>query len=626
MLQSIQKHIQGWVAGIIIGIISVTFALWGIQYYIGGHSGDGKAVVKLADSKITVKQFTRYYRQVISAQPKYAALQGVAKQILQQQILAEMIQKQALLSELKNDGFSISTQQVRGAILQEPWFQENGQFSKQRFQQLLYANSITEAQYVEQLQSQLMLAQLKTGLQDTSIVLPDEIKQSYKLLNQTRSFGYFIIPANLFAAKVKPTAAQLQAYYKQHPQQFMLPEQVSIQYIVLSPQKMAAAVPVSEQQIKDFYTENKGHFLTPRRWMVADISDKSLGSDGIALPGSTQSLQSVSQALKSGKSFTSFKSSKHWVSSADKKQAALVKVLMSMKPGQVSDVVQINGQGHIVKLVAVQDPEQQPLSAVKQKVKQTIQNQKAQSEFSDAADQLSNLTYTSPTSLAPAAKALGLKIQASALFTHQGGSGIAANKEIIATAFNPDTLQSGNNSTPINLNDGSMVVLRINKHVNQHVQPFEAAKDEVVASVRSELASQHASALAKKLKQQLAQGTKPLDLAKKYKLIWNQKNKVVHSNTTVPAAVINKAFYMSLDSKSTVNNLTIVPFKNNDMALLELLAIHLPTKADITAKQRASLVKTMGLFSGQLDYQLFNKTAIDKAKVKIDQDTLKTIS
>ncbi|MDF1653553.1 MAG: SurA N-terminal domain-containing protein [Coxiellaceae bacterium] len=626
MLQSIQKHIQGWVAGTIIAIISVTFALWGIQYYIGGHSGDGKAVVKLAGTKITVKQFSHYYRQVINAQPKYAALHGAAKQILQQQILAEMIQKQALLSALKKDGFNISTQQVRGAILQEPWFQENGQFSKQRFQQLLYANSISEAQYVEQLQSQLMTAQLKMGLQDTSIVLPNEIKQSYKLLNQTRSFGYFIIPAHLFGAKITPTAAQLQAYYKGHPQQFMLPEQVSIQYIILSPKKMAAAVPVSDQQIKDFYAENKGHFLTPRRWMVADISDKSLGSDGIALPGSTQSLQAVSQALKSGKSFTSYKSSKHWVSSADKQQAALTKILMKMKPGQVSDVVQVNGQGHIVKLVAIQDPEQQPLSAVKQKVKQTIQNQKAQSEFSDAADQLSNLTYTTPNSLAPAAKALNLKVQISSLFTQQGGSGIAANKEIIATAFNPDTLQSGNNSTPINLNDGSMVVLRINKHVDQHVQPFKDAKAEVVASVKSELANQKAGALAQKLKQQLAQGAKPLDLAKKYKLIWNQKNKVVHSNTTVPATVMNKVFFMSLDSKDKANNLAIVPFKNSDMALLELLAVQLPTKESITAKQRSSLIKTIGLFSGQLDYQLFNKTAIDQAEVKIDEDTLKRIS
>ncbi|MDF1795798.1 MAG: SurA N-terminal domain-containing protein [Coxiellaceae bacterium] len=626
MLQSIQKHIQGWVAGIIIAIISVTFALWGIQYYIGGHSGDGKAVVKMADTKITVKQFSRYYRQVISAQPKYAALQGVAKQILQQQILAEMIQKQALLSELKNDGFNISTQQVRSAILQEPWFQENGQFSKQRFQQLLYANSISEAQYVEQLQSQLMTAQLKTGLQDTSIVLPNEIQQSYKLLNQTRSFGYFIIPADLFATKIKPTSAQLQAYYKAHPQQFMLPEQVSIKYIVLSPQKMAAAVPVSDQQIKDFYTENKGHFLTPRRWMVADISEKSLGADGIALPGSAQSLQAVSQALKSGKAFTGYKSDKHWVSSADKKQAAFTKVLMDMKPGQVSDVVQVNGQGHIIKLVAVQDPEQQPLSAVKHKVKQTIQNQKAQTDFSDAADQLSNLTYTTPNSLAPAAKALNLQVQTSPLFTQHGGSGITANKEIIATAFNPDTLQSGNNSTPINLTDGSMVVLRINKHVAAHVQSFAAAKAEVLTSVRAELASQKANALAQKLKQQLAQGVKPLDLAKKYKLIWNQKSKVVHSNTSVPAPVMNKAFFMSLDSKNNTNNVAIVPFDNNDMALLELLAIQLPTKADITAKQRASLVKTIGLFSGQLDYQLFNKTAVDKAEVKIDQETLKGVS
>ncbi len=498
MLQSIHKHIQGWVAGLIIAAISVTFALWGIQYYIGGHSGDGKALVKFDDSKITVKQFSNYYRRVVSEQPKFAALTGAAKQILQQQVLTEMIQKQALVDALKKDGFSVSIPQVRSAILKEAWFQEDGQFSKKRFQQLLYANSITEQQYVQQLQSQLMVDQLKQGLQGTAIVMPNELTQSYELLNQSRSFGYFIIPAHLFSHKIKPTSEQLQAYYKHHQAQFMLPEQVSIEYIVLSPMQMAKARGVSEQKIQD--------------------------------------------------------------------------------------------------------------------------------EFSQAADQLSNLTYTTPDSLQPAAKALKLKVQTTPLFDHQGShAGILANKEVVTTAFNPELISSGNNSSPISLADGGMVVLRIKRHVLEHVAPFKQVKTEVIAGVREQLATQHAQKLAEKLKKELASGAKPLDLAKKHKLIWNVKNKVVHSNITVPKSIISAAFYMPYDTNNRAVNLSVVPFKNNDIALIELLGINVPNKANIKTKDRQSLVKTIGMYSGQLDFQLFGRSAVDDSKVKIDQAALKSL-
>lgn len=624
MLQSIRDHVQGWIAGIIIAILSVTFALWGIQNYIGSHSGQNRAVVKLNDGKITVRQFSNYYRQITSGRPQLAALSGPAKQMLQRQVLAQMIQKQALLDALRDEGFSISTDQVRQVILSEPMFQENGMFSKKRFDQLLYANSMDESQFVERMQAQLLIGQLQTGLQQTAIVLPNEVADSYELMNQTRDIGYFIVPAHLFDKQVKPTQQQLKAYYDKNQSQFMQPEQVSVNYLVLSPQKMAEAIPVSDKQIANFYNSNQSHYRTPRKWMVADINEKSL-SAGSAIPGTEPSLDAVSKALKAGKPFTAYKSDKHWVSSVDKQQAALATALAKMNVGQVSDVIDVNGMDHIVKLIAVQDPEQQPLSAVKDQVKKTLQMQQAQTDFSDAADKLANLTYTSPNSLQPAAKALGLKVQSSALFSRDEATGLMANPSVIATVFNPDTISSGNNTSPINLADGTMIVLRIAKHVGAHAKPFADVVDDVTQAVTTDLATKKAMKLANQLKAGLIAGKQPVDLAKQNKVIWYQKNKVLHTNTSIPQNVIGAAFATRFNAKSVANNIVITPLKNNDIALVELFGVHVPTNADIKADQQQVLTKNLQSYAGQLDFDLYNQTAVSDAKVKIQNDVLASL-
>lgn len=490
MLQSIRQHIQGWVAGVIIAVVALTFALWGIQNYLGGGDGKKKPVAHVGGEAITSGDFMRYYQQVVQAQPSYMNLIPADKQILKQQILAEMIEQKALLMALKQSGFSVSDAQIRSLIMKEPLFQQGGQFSLERFQQILSANGLSEEGYAERLKQQLVMAQLQDGLESSAFVTSRELESSYQLLNQKRDFGYFIVPAHRFLSEVKPTEQALKDYYHQHAVEWMQPERVSIAYLLL-PSKKASEL-----------TEDK---------------------------------------------------------------------------------------------------------------------------TSTFSDRLSDLTYTHPDSLAPAAKALGLTVQTTGLFSQEGGKGISAEKTVIKAAFSPEVL-SGNNSAVIDLPDGQLMVLRVKQHVPQAIEPFVGAEQKVVERVKEHMAGERAAELAKLLQEALANGQQPLVLAKQHQLIWNRKSSVVHSDRAIPPAVLNQAFFTSFQAKKLADNIRTFPLGNGDFAVLQLQGFQLGKASPIADKERHALNDELQQFLGQLDYKLYVKHILDKAKVKIDQAQLDALS
>jgi peptidyl-prolyl cis-trans isomerase D len=624
MLQNIRNHVQGWIAGAIVAIISITFALFGIQYYIGNESADGATLAKVGDVKVSAKAFVDHFNSVVRSQPKLAVLTGQPRQTLKQEVLTQMIQHQALLAAVLSDGFSISDGQLRALIMSEPMFQESGAFSRARFQQLLYANNLTEQQYYQRLRQQLVIGQVASGLESSAFVLPGELAHTYSLLNQKRSLGYFIVPSSLFSS-IKPTEAELKKAYKNNQAALNVPEEVSIHYILLSPKTILKTITVSDSQIKTYYDDNSSSFMSPRRFLIADISEKSLAEKGhLTSVAALAKMKDIEAALKKGAAFASFTAHKTLWVSAGKAAPKMLDALSKLKPGQNSGLFATKSGYHIVRLVSTQAPVPQPLSAVKDRVKKVLAQQQAENILSAQADKLSNLTYTNPSSLAPAAKALGIKVQTTTLFSKSGEkSGILSNMKIVNTAFGDDVLMQGNNSNPIDLKNGGMLVLRVNKHIPSHVPRFKDVKSKLIGMTKLSLAQKKAKVLAAKIQAALANGEKPATLAAHYKVIWNYKANVQHNDSSVPETVLNDAFYLPYDKKDKAKNVQVAAFKNGDYVVIDLLSVTLASASKIDASTKSSLSATIEDFQGKMAYQLFTKSAVDASNVKINHAALK---
>jgi peptidyl-prolyl cis-trans isomerase D len=130
---------------------------------------------------------------------------------------------------------------------------------------------------------------------------------------------------------------------------------------------------------------------------------------------------------------------------------------------------------------------------VKSELAKKYLDEQREHAYSDVSGKLTDAIYQDPTSLAPAAKTLGLTVQKTALFARTGGTGIAANPAVVKAAFSNNVLAEGNSSDPIEIGTDHIVIVR----VDQHVKPEPKPLDEVREQIRAMLAGQQVAKTAK---------------------------------------------------------------------------------------------------------------------------------
>lgn len=518
MLQNIHEHIKGWIAGVVLGAVSLSFVLWGVQYYLQSGGGGSKTVAKVNGDKISESDLNVAFQHLerTYTQRTGHSLNPTQNEELKQYALQNLIMNNVLLNATQKAGFRVSPEQVDQLITSIPAFQENGQFSSERLQEFLYGNSLTSAQFMAQMADALVVQQVEDGISNSAFILPNEIKNNYALINQTRDFRYIIIPSAHFLSDVKVTPKMMASYYQNHQQSFKAPEKVSISYLLLSPEKIRQQVSVSEQEIKNYYENNQ---------------------------------------------------------------------------------------------------KAKPFNKVKAKIKQTLLQQKINTILTKKSDQLSTITYTNPTTLEPAARQLNLKIQTTPLFSRESDKvGIASHAKIVAAAFSKDVLQDGNNSDLIELKDGSLVVLRVKKHESSHILPLKAVSSQIKQQIEKQLTQAKAALLAGKIQNILNENKSLAEIIKTNHLTWRIEKEVTRKNKSIPPAVLESAFSISLKKGHSV---TTAVLKNGDSAVIQLTTIKPADFNQASEKQRNALKKTLSTDWGDIDYQFYMKDAKNRSKIVI---------
>lgn len=623
MLQSLHEHIKGWIAGIIIGAVSLSFVLWGVQYYLQQGQAGGGTVAKVDGEKITENELTLSYQRAQRQFTEHTGTPPTSSQSkqLKQLVLQNLILNNVLLLSAKDAGFLVSSNQVNEFIMSIPSFSENGQFSPQRYQQLLYANSLTPNQFAKQTSNLLVVNQVEAGIEDSAFVLPQEAKAGYDLLHQKRDFGYFVVPSSKYKDTVKVTADAIANYYQQHKSAFKTPEKVSIAYIRLSPTDIAKRVKVTDADVKQYYQNNLDNYRIPQRWTIQRIflsipSDVTPQQVSIA----QQKAQQLSERIKKGTSFQALFKEQEGITqtvSQTEVSSQMSQVLSLMQPGQVSQPFRTPKGMNIVRLVSTVPAKTKPFNAVKAQIEKVLVQQKTNTILNKENDQLSNITYTNPTTLAPAAQALNVKLQTSTPFTRQGEkSGIISHPNVVAAAFSDDVLQDGNNSNPIELKDGSIVVLRVRQHLPSRIPPLKEVSAQIKQQMTQQLAEAKAALVAGDIQTALNDGKSASAIANQSHLIWQAKTAVMRNDKAISPTILSTAFGLSMQMGRSAGTAVL---ENGDSVVIQIHSINNANFDKASSKQQQQLIDDMTKHMGELDYQTYVKSAHDDAKIKIIQ-------
>ena len=263
MLEAIRKHAQGWLAKVILALIGITFALFGVDSYMKGDKSGG-AIAEVGDMGISREELAREIktqsdrlREALG--PAFdPALSETAD--FRKRVLDSLIERKALLQEAQKLRFLAPDAYIASVLSQIPAFQQDGVFSQQRYEAILRQNGRTPAQLENELRQAFMLEVVTSPVSLAAFSSATSVSQIARLAAQQREISWVDLPASTVASQIKVTAADVERYYADNKAEFTEPEQIRAEYLVLDRAAVAAGIAVSDKDVADYYASHAAQF------------------------------------------------------------------------------------------------------------------------------------------------------------------------------------------------------------------------------------------------------------------------------------------------------------------------------------------------------------------------------
>lgn len=621
MLQKLNERIQGVVAWLVIILIAITFTLFGVDYYLQSHQ-TSNAKVMVNEQPITEQAFETNYRRV-RAQQDLAQMTAADEKNLQNQVLNQMITNEVSLQSARKSGFEVSPNQANAAIVNIPQFQEDGHFSSEKYQQALNGALFTPETFQNEVRQGMLLNQQRFAFMGSSFALPDEIKRFVRLYMQSRDYDYLTISSSRFLDQVNVSEEDISAYYKAHQKEFMSPEQVSLDYITLSMNDIKSKIKISNEDIQRYYDENKSNYLTPAQWQVAHILfavpegatndeveeiQKKADDAYSQLQKNPEHFSQLVSSLSDDKLSIADKGVLPWITAGQNEYDKSLSQLT--EPGQISAPERTKHGFEIFKLIAYKPVTTKSLTEVQSTIKDQLLTDMAQTQYAHALEQLSDLSYQTPDSLSPVADVLKIKVQQSEPFSRSGGTTqLTKNKQVINAAFSHDVLGLSNNSEPVQLDNDSVVVLRVNQHTPSKQQTLAEVHNQIKTILTKQLADTKAKEIGSALLNPV-EDKQQLDLMSANKLEWHSVTQASRDNDKSDALINDLAFNL-LRPESRDG----VVLENGDYVVVRLKHINDGKLSTLDKEQRDSLIQQIEASYGMMDYDLYVNSLVNHAKI-----------
>ncbi|WLQ15296.1 SurA N-terminal domain-containing protein [Hahella aquimaris] len=514
MLQNIRDNAQGVIAKVIVGLIVMTFAFFGVESIVGGLSGEPE-VASVNGEPITKSQFERQFErnrlQAIASMGENYDPSKIDENKLRKTTLDEFIAREVQLQAAREAGFAVSDATINNFITQWPMAQKDGKYDNNQFMEALRRIGMRPLEFRKELSDELLVGQLQSGIAQTSFVIGEELNELLRMERQTRSFSYYRLNAEDVAKDIQISDVEAEEYYNANKDEFILPERIIVNYIELTRDALVGRAEVSDEEISARYEQEKKDFHVSEQRRAAHILIET--SDDVSDEQALAKAKEVEQKLKDGGDFAALaKEFSNDLGSANDggdlgyaQEGAFVKPfeekLFSMNVGEISEPVKTEYGYHIIKLNDVKAVEMPSLEESRDRIVKELQEQKADSLFVEVNAKLKDVTYTADD-LAGPAEELGLTVQTSEPFSREGGQGIFSGPQVIQEAFSADVIEDGHNSQVIDLGKEGSLVLRKKELLPSVPQQFAEVKE----SIKQKLAVQKAKdSLAAKSEEMVAQ-------------------------------------------------------------------------------------------------------------------------
>lgn len=619
MLQNIREKTSGWIAYLIIGLISIPFVLAGITSYFGG-GGDLAPAAVVDGEKISSRQLDYAYANY---QQHLKSLFGGEipeaygnEATLKEQVRDQLIEEQVLMMHVQDENFRLGDQALNQKITSMSIFQEDGRFNMELYQGQLQSQGISPQQFEEDLRRSEEMLQIKRAINATSIKSTVRANEKQLLDAQERKISSLLLAIETDAVLISDE--DLEKEYKANSKAYMTKEMLKVDYIELNIETLKTGIALTEDEIRAYYEQVKEELITLESRQTSHILLQLDEDANEQLVEEKRQLAiSLKEKLNAGESFAALAkehsqdpaSANEGGDLGDVEKGAMVepfeKALFALDVGDISDPIRTTFGWHIIQLNNKSGGEAPTYAAKKLELSEQLKSEKAESKIYELSESLANLTYEQPDSLAPAAEQLELLVKTSDWFQRNQGEGIAANAKVRDLAFSTSVLSEGRNSEMLELSDNNLLVIHLNEHKPSALPPLSDIKDTLVKSLKVQKAR---LATAKQGKEGLA--TAKANGLAAVALDWKQSVKdngfIKRSSTADQRDIINLAFRMN--KPNGVSSYQGIELSTGDYAIVEVSDVRVDESAPKLDDAKRSGAETY-------EYQAWLKHKVNAAEV-----------
>lgn len=622
MLQNIRDNSQGWIAKTIIGIIVALMAFTGIEAIFQASTNTKQDVAKVNGEAITQTELSQAVdmqrRELMQRFGKDFDASLLDEKLLRDAALKGLVDRKLELQGAADSKFSFSEAALDQVILQTPQFQVDGKFSAERFDQVIRQLGYSRLQFRQMMTQEMLIEQIRNGIGASAFVTDAQVLAFARLEKQTRDFATVNIKAN--PAAVKLPDDEVKAYYDQHAKEFMTPDQVVIDYLELKKSSFFDQVTVKDDELQAAYEKETANLAEQRRaaHILIEVNDKVTEAQAKA------KIEEIQARLAKGEQFEAL--AKEF--SQDPGSASnggdlgfagpgvydpdFEAALYALNKDQVSAPVRSTFGWHLIKLLGVEAPEVPSFASLKGKLTHELKNQQVEQRFVEATKQLEDSAFEA-SDLAQPASDLKLTVHTSAPFGREGGEGVAANRAVVTAAFSPEVLDEGANSTAIELDPETIIVLR----AKEHLKPAQLPLESVAAAIRTQMTKERASAAAKthadELIASLRDGKTPLNQPIDGQA-WKVSAAATRSQEAIDPVVLQALFRMPKPAAKDKPTFTTVTLADGSLVIVRLNSVN--EAAAPSDDEKAQYRRFLASRVGQQDFAAYRKQLETKAEIK----------
>ena len=623
MLQDIRKSSQGMAARIVIGLIVLSFAGFGVQSILvsGGSDGVGEVngeSISLQELQLAINNEKR---RLINTNGDSLDPTLLDDERIKPRALEAVVGRKLLMQTAQDMELTVSEKQIGKVIGGMEAFQIDGSFSEERYRNALATAGFSPGQFKDSLRDDIVVNQLRSGLAGSEFVTPTELAVSVRVLAEQRDLRYMTIPRENFTADAAPSEAEIEAYYQEQQSAFLTAETVDLDYLLLTRDDFRQ--PVGEAAIQEAFELAQDNYQYKTRHRVSHILIEPDGDE----PAEDR-LARVQAELSAGSSFEEVATSLSedigsartggdlGYTSGDTFPQEMEDAIAALALGQVSEPVETDAGIHLILVTERDEGEALELDEeLRVELEEQLAIEAARDDLLIAVEQLKDLSFNADD-LAEPAEELGLVLNQADNIAQGETEGLFAHPALQSAAFSDDVLQAGHNSEVIELANDNYVVMSVRQHHEPEVLPLETVRDQVTAALIESSSQAAVTAAAKQALASLNQGKSIEEFAVSEEYQWQVELGADRRNISLPRDVLVKLFELPVpQGESTTKDFILT--STGDAVVMELVRVREGDVETLQPLDRSQLTQGLMAQTGRLIDGEFQQALREGAEISV---------